>query len=1054
MRSRVHQGHAFVRCVGISILTLYCFVTAAKAAPAQAISARNISVPVPAGGDGSSVAPSISPDGRFVVFSSAARNLLPASDGLLGLNVFVRDRSSNSISLISANLNATGGGNFSSELASISTNGQFVLFESEANNLVAGDTNGVKDIFLRDLRAATTRVISIATNGWANGPSSQAAITPDGHWAVFVSSANNLVAGDSNNAPDIFVADLSGNTLSWASVGDALPPGRSSTGSATPVITSDGRCVAFATGLTGVGSPPAEIYVRDTVAGQTLWASSNAAAMAMTTLGSSNFPCSHPVLSDDGQFVAFKIGSSNGVGNALILRTDLSAGTTALVASNAMPQLVYADESFGPEMTPDGRFIVFSQRIAINSTSCNIYVWDAESGDAALVSADLDGNPQTNAISKAPAITPDGKYVTFISNATNLTHNIISNGFHIYLRDIQPGLTTLIDPDTNGVGSTVADLAVPAVSADGRFVAFSLPDGSLAPGDNNRFEDVLVRDVAAAQTELISKRDPSAVPTTGNYWSSMAQPAISDDSSRMVFASYAGDLISTDNNGSSDIFMHDLTTGANILVSVGVNGQQALGGFSGSPVLSGDGRFVAFLSTATNLYTGQVNRAVDVFVRDLDAGTNILVSASTTPNRGGLNDSSSPLISADGRYVAFLSRASDLTVGGAAGTFWRDLTSSSVTYLTGSSATNPPSMSADGKILAFFGSSSGLNVRNMSTGVTISNIAGSVTSAALSPTGRRILYTTTTGIFVTDLLLASNLFSCTLPVPIRNMNPWSADEQFVVFATKANLLPIDANATNDIYLRSLSSGQTVLVSLNLAHTGSANGPSDSPCIGGDGRFVIYRSFATDITSSPVTVPNLYVFDRFTGSNGLLASAASGRGWSSWVSKPALNGDGRIAIFQSPGSGIVVGDLNRSQDIFLEPLAPWGTADTDGDGIPDAWLQHYFKHPLGQSGDLSRAQDDADGDGMTNLQEYLAGTDPLNPGSSLRLAITGRNSSDGAATLNWQVSPGKQYNVTFKNNLGDSNWQQASGNVYVIGTEGYFRITPNQSSRYYRLALGN
>jgi hypothetical protein len=312
----------------------------------------------------------------------------------------------------------------------------------------------------------------------------------------------------------------------------------------------------------------------------------------------------------------------------------------------------------------------------------------------------------------------------------------------------------------------------------------------------------------------------------------------------------------------------------------------------------------------------------------------------------------------------------------------------------------------------------------------------------------------TTGIFVTDLLLASNLFSCPMPVPIRSSNPWSADEQFVVFATKTNLLPIDANGTNDIYLRNLSSGQTTLVSINLTHTGSANGPSDSPCISGDGRFVFYRSFATDIASSPVTVPNLYVFDRFTGSNSLLASAASSLGWSSWVSKPALNGDGRMAIFQSPGSGIVVGDLNRAQDIFLEPLAPWGTADSDGDGIPDAWLQHYFGHPTGQSSDLSRAQDDADGDGMTNLQEYLAGTDPLNPASSLRLVITAVSSSDGMTTLNWLVSPGKHYKVTYKNKLSDSNWQEASGNLYVIGTQGYFRITPNDSSRYYRLALGN
>jgi hypothetical protein len=92
--------------------------------------------------------------------------------------------------------------------------------------------------------------------------------------------------------------------------------------------------------------------------------------------------------------------------------------------------------------------------------------------------------------------------------------------------------------------------------------------------------------------------------------------------------------------------------------------------------------------------------------------------------------------------------------------------------------------------------------------------------------------------------------------------------------------------------------------------------------------------------------------------------------------------------------------------------------------------------------------------MTNFQEYLAGTDPLNPASSLHLTMTPVSSSDGKATLNWQVSPGKHYSVLYKDNLSDLNWQEASGNAYVIGTQGYFRITPNQSSRYYRLALGN
>ncbi len=1039
------------------MLMLVCAsgVAASKGAPAELISAREPSIAAPAGGDGSSVAPVLTPDGRFVVFSSAARNLVPTNDGLLGLNVFIRDRLSNSVSLVSVNLSGTGGGNFSSGFGGVSSNGQFVIFESEASDLVPGDTNGVKDIFLRDFGSGSTRLISVGIGGVpANGASAQAAITPDGHWAAFVSEATNLVAGDTNNVADVFVADLSGNTLVRASIGDALPSGRTSTGSTTPVITPDGRYVTFATSLNvlpGPGSPPAEIYVRDMVAGVTTWASGNAAVLAKTLLGSSNFPCSRPALSDDGRFVAFKIGPTNGLGNALILLSDLSAGTTAVISSNALPQLAYADELFGPEITPDGRFVVFARHETTNAAGCSIHLWDSQSSADILVSADLGGNAQGDAISKAPAITPDGRYVIFVSNGTNLTSNAVSNGLHVYLRDIQAGLTRLIDVDTNSVGSTDVTWAVPAMSADGRSIAFSAPDGAIVPGDKNRFEDVFVRDAVAGQTELISKRDSSATPVAGNSLSRLTQSGLSDDSLRLVFSSYARDLTLNDNNEASDVFVRDLVAGTNALVSAGTNGQPALGGSSANPVLSGNGRFVAFVSAATNLVADRAIHSVDMYVRDLDAGTNFLVSASTNGTSGGSGDSSAPLISADGRYVAFLSKAFDLGPG-TTGTYWRDLASNSATYLAGSSSTSAPAMSADGRFLAYFGNGSGLVVRDMWQGVTNYTAVGSISSAALSPTGSRLLYTTPTAMIARDLVLASNLFSCAGAVPVRNSNPWSADERYVVFVTRTNLISMDTNSMNDIYLCDLSSKQVTLVSINSSHTGSANGPSDSPVISGDGRFVIYRSFATDIASTPANVPNLYVFDRFTGSNSIPASAAAGRGWSSWVSKPALNGDGSMAIFQSLGSGIVSGEFNRTQDVFREPLVPWGAADTDGDGIPDAWLEHYFGHITGQAGDLSRARDDADGDGMTNLQEYLAGTDPRDAASALRLAIAVIASSNTTATLTWQVSPGKHYGLFYKNHLNDVNWQNAAGDIYVIGTSGYLRLASKDSSRYYRLAV--
>lgn len=289
------------------------------ASPVQLLSTLNPSAAGPAGGNGDSVAPRISSDGSCVVFSSLANDLTPGGNSQPVLNVYLRDRSFDTTLLVSASASNNGGGNGHSTAGQVSDNGRYVVFQSDASDLVPGDTNGVSDIFLRDTFTGTTRLISVAADGgFANGASTDPVMTPDGTCVAFISAATNLVAGDNNGIPDVFVRDLTTQTTWLVSVG-AKGTGTPPMGSmATPLITPDGRYVAFfsdATGMVagGPGATTGEVYVRDRLAGTTIWASTNAAATVSNVLHLTSMPSSHPALSDDGRYVAFKAGWTNGM---------------------------------------------------------------------------------------------------------------------------------------------------------------------------------------------------------------------------------------------------------------------------------------------------------------------------------------------------------------------------------------------------------------------------------------------------------------------------------------------------------------------------------------------------------------------------------------------------------------------------------------------------------------------------------------------------------------------------------------------------------------------
>jgi Tol biopolymer transport system component len=1066
MKAKILEPNLIGTALLLVVLTL---VPAAKAAPVPVLSARNPAVPLPAGGDGNSAAPSLSPSGRFVVFTSAANDLTPDGNSQPFLNVYLRDRNLNTTVLVSAQAGGTGGGNGNSMLGQASASGRYVVFQSDASNLVPGDTNGVSDIFLRDTYTGTTRLISAAMNGgFANGASTDPVMTPDGASVAFISAATNLVAGDTNWIPDVFVRDLITQTTWLVSVNARRPTSPTNPMVAAPVITPDGRYVAFFSSATNLvpavpAISPGEVYVRDRMANTTTWASSNAAAIVSATLGLSSVPAYHPRLSDDGRYVAFKAGATLPSGAAVFLVYDMTLGTTAVANTNGVGWYLNYDDNYGPEMTPDGRYLALVQHEgSLSPTNSSVHVWDTQSAVDTLVSDNGSGVP-TNTTSYLPGISPDGRFVVFLSDATNLTGNLVSNGFHVYRRDLLASTTQLVDVDTNGVGSTDDALTSLSLSADGRYVAFSSPDGGLVGGDKNHADDVFVRDATGGITELISRREATLIPEAGDGFSALGQWSVSADGRWAAFASAADDLVLDDANRQPDVFVRDLTNGTNRLVSVGLDGGLALGGGSGSPVISANGRYVAFISGATNLVAGPANTNANVFRRDLQTDTTALVSVGTDGVSPGNNDASDLVISSNGQCIAFLSVATNLAAGGAGGikTYWRDMTQGqTMGFITNNTSSVfsllAPSLSSNGRYVAyvnFVSSAARLQIRDTQLGKEIYTNSGAVTSAAIDPTGTRLFYRKTNALYVDVIATRSNLFSIPTTSPIRNAGCWSDDGRWLTFVSTTNLTGGD-NGTNKVYLLDFQTGTLTLVGLAGPGTDSQAVFSDGPVISGNGRFVAYRSVVTNtVIGDNSAPPNLYLLDRLTGSNLVLNIAENTSVPLLWVSRPAISSDGAVLAFQSLDSGLADGDFNRLPDAFgVSADVNAALVDSDGDGIPDWWLVKYFGHPSGQAGDLSRASDDADADGVSNLEEYRAGTSPVDSTSVFRLWATAPVNSK--VNLTWPAVAGKSYQVQYQTNLTDFVWLAAPGNVWVMGGQGYYIAPAAQPHSFYRVLVTN
>ncbi len=374
-------------------------------------------------------------------------------------------------------------------------------------------------------------------------------------------------------------------------------------------------------------------------------------------------------ISADGRFVAFYSLATNLVSGDTNSKFDIfvhdrQTGTTERV-NVATGGGQADDDSYNPAISADGRFVAFeSNATDLVSGDTNgvrdVFVHDRQTGTTERVNVATGGGEANNG-SYTPAISADGRFVAFYSDATNLVSGDTNGTIDIFVHDRQTGTTERVSVATNGDQATGGDSFGPAISADGRFVAFESDATNLVSGggDSNGNRDIFVHDRQTGTTERVSVATGGGQADSGSFL-----PAISADGRFVAFQSTATNLVSGDNNGDPDIFVHDRQTGTTERVSVATGGTEATG-YSYSPAISADGRFVAFYSYAADLVGGggDTNGKADVFVHDRQTGTTERVSVATGGTEAIGGDSAIPAIGADGRFVAFYSYAANLVSG-------------------------------------------------------------------------------------------------------------------------------------------------------------------------------------------------------------------------------------------------------------------------------------------------------------------------------------------------------------------------------------------------------
>lgn len=910
----------------------------------------------------------LSADGRYVVIASASKTIVP-NDTNNASDIFVHDLMTGANLRVSVSESGIEG-NGSSFSPVMSGNGRFIAFSSSASNLVSGDTNGTADIFIYDVDTRAIERIVTDTGEQGNDRSYSPSISDDGRFVAFVSRANNLVPSDTNFVDDIFLYDRQTKTLERINVrqdgASTFDPSRN------PAISGNGRYVAFEslTPLTDILHSDYQIYRFDRIERTMRLVSKSVSGEV--AFGSSE----EPSITRDGRFVCFWSYGNNLVPantfGADVFVYDADTGEIEWI-SKGIPGLGYANSSFDPRITADGRFVSYvslgsNLDFDDNNNDWDLFVHDRTNSWNDRVSIDASGyaGRQSDAV-----LSSDGSHLMFQSDV-DVVSGFAAGSFDLFLHnrsteETEPVLYQAPKSLMTVQHATIAQTSDVSLNApvignvDVRQSLFVLNEGVL---------DIRARIAPVPSSNLFSIT-PNVERVTPLERTGSLPPI-----HRLIAGNPAIDAASMSTQGSYDQLYEvrslpdfgavEATTGAlegSVFLDANRNGYLDAGemGLANVPVTI-TGVVTQVLHSETDDTATSRNESGRLIINHAPPGTYSLDVESfpgwsvsrpqldIVRNRTVSSDGSSdtPSLSADGRFIAFNSSANNFADADhnelqdvfvfdrVLRTVERISETNNGGELNAPSTLNRNAISGDGQIVVFESSSPLLYPEEITPGtevdvflrdqissrtdlLTLNALRVASDNASISTNGKYIVFHS----IATDLVQGDNsglggVFVYELATGEIERASWNEDDA-PVHGSDPSISGdgrfVAYTYLNDVFLHDRRTRQTKRITSHRVGT-MGIGSSSSPSINADGSIVAFISSGEIDYVSDGAGGGVFVYDRVHDTFERISRSDEGIAGVGNRMSPTVSGDGRFVAFVSDASNLVPSDQNFSPDVFV------------------------------------------------------------------------------------------------------------------------------------------